>query len=439
MQVSVESLSDLQRRLTVAVPEDQVADAVHKRLQDLARTVRLKGFRPGKVPMKVVEKRYGTQVRGEVLNDLMQSTFYEALTKESLRPAGMPDFDTGDATSGEGFEYTATFEIYPEFEPSDVSGKKLEVPTADIGDSDVDEMIETIRKQHVAWEPVERAAENGDRLVADYVGTIAGEPFDGGQGTDVAIDLGQGRMIKGFEDGLLGVSAGDERSLDLEFPEDYHAKEVAGKPANFKVSVKRVEAASLPEIDAELAKRLGVADGDLDKMRDEIRNSMRRELENSLKSQTKQAVMDLLLAENTFDVPAALVDTEAQNLAAQMSKNLQAQGMAAKDIPVNADMFRDQADRRVKLGLILAELIKQQGFKAEPASLRTAVEGIAAPYEHPEEVVKWYYGDKQRLAEVESMVLEEQVVNWVRDKSELIENKKKFSEIMNPDKGAEKS
>jgi trigger factor len=439
MQVSVESLSSLQRRLTVAVPEAQVSEAIQKRLQDLARTVRLKGFRPGKVPMKVVEKRYGQQVRSEVVNDLVQSTFFEAVSQEKLRPAGMPDFNTDQASEGQGVEYTATFEVYPEFEPQDISGKKVELVTADINDADVDEMIETIRKQQVAWEATDRPSATGDRVVVDYSGTIDGEAFEGGQGSDVSIELGTGRMIAGFEDGLVGSSAGDERTLDLQFPDDYHAKEVAGKAVRFEVTVKRVEESKLPAVDAEFAKRLGVADGDLDKMRVEIRHSMERELDKNRQTQHKQAVMDLLLAENKLEVPAALVDSEAQNLMNQMRQNFQAQGMAADNLPMEPGMFRDQAERRVKLGLILTEIIKRENFQAEPAKIRAVVERIAEPYEHPQEVVKWYYGDKQRLSEIESMVLEEQVVDWVKSKAQVVEKQKKFSEIMNPETNPQKS
>ena len=432
MQVSVESGDGLERKLRIAVPEDQISEAVQEKLQQLTRTVKIKGFRPGKVPLKVVRQRYGGQVREEVIGDLVQKTFYEAVSQENLRPAGMPSIDTAAAGEGEGLEYTATFEVYPEIEPADLSGRKIEVPATEIGDADVEQMLETIRKQNASWEEVARPCEKGDRVVIDYTGTIDGEVFAGGQGEDMSIELGQGRMIPGFEDGLVGASAGETRTLELTFPEDYHASELAGKPVSFEVTVKKVEGPRLPEVDDELAKRLGIAEGGVEAMRAEIRKSMEREADKALKERRKQAVMDALLEANPVDVPEALVSNEAQNMASQMASNLMQQGMQREQATLDPSIFRDQAERRVKLGLVLAEIVKRQDMKVEPSRLREAVEAIAAPYEHPEEVVKWYFGDKQRLSEVESAVLEEQVVEWALEQMEVIENKVTFDDLMNP-------
>ena len=429
MQVSVESISNLERRLTVEVPQDQVDEAVQKQLKDLARTVKLKGFRPGKVPLKVVASRYGSQVRREVVSDLMQRTFYEAVSQERLRPAGTPRFEPGETEAG--LRYTATFEIYPEIEPADLSGRQLELPVAEITEADVDETIETIRRQNATWEAVERPAAEGDRVVVDYKGTIDGEPFTGGEGADVAIELGRGRMLPDFEQGLVGAAPGETRTVEVTFPDDYRAREVAGKIARFTVTVKRVEAARLPEVDADFARRLGVADGDVERMRQEVRQSMQRELDEALEAQAKEAVMDLLLEAHRFEVPAALVEEESANLARQMAQNLQRQGVRENLDALQPALFRDQAERRVRLGLVLAEIVKRQGLAADPARVRAAVERIAAAYEQPEQVVQWYYGERGRLAEIESMELERQVVDWVKEQVQVTEIKRTFREVMN--------
>lgn len=432
MEVSVESIGNLQRRLTVAVPEDRVSEAVNLRLKDLARSVRLKGFRPGKVPMGVVQQRYGKQVRQEVVGDLVQSTFVEAVTQQELRPAGNPEIDASKTGASGGLEYTATFEVYPEIEPAPLKGVKVEVPTAQVGDEDLAEMLETIRRQHQIWEAREAAAEEGDRVTIDYTGSIDGEPFAGNEGTDVQVEIGKGRLIAGFEQGLIGAQAGEERTLDLQFPEEYHAAEVAGKPVQFAVKVKQVEAAKLPEVDSDLARKLGVQDGDVDKMRDEIRANMARELETRLQARVKQAVMDKLLEINAIDVPAALVEGESANLAAQMEQNLRAQGMGQNDLKLEPKMFQEQAQRRVTLGLLLAEIVKRQQFSVSPEKVRAHVEKMAEAYERPDEVVKWYYGDQQRLAEMESIVLEEAVVDWVLSEAETLQKSMSFKEITAP-------
>ena len=436
MQVSVETTSGLERRLTVAVEEDRIADAVQHRLKDMTRTVKMKGFRKGKVPLKVVQQQYGNQVRQEVIGDVLQSTFYEAVSQEKLRPAGMPTFDTKEMAPGKGLEYTATFEVYPEVVVADLSLQSIEKPVCEICDADVDNMIENIRKQNTAWEAAERAAEEGDQVNIDFKGTIDGEAFEGGEGKGMTVLIGQGRMIAGFEDGLKGARAGDDLILELSFPENYQAEHLAGKPAQFAIHVNSVEAPKLPDVDAEFAKKLGVADGDLAKMREEIRNNMQRELENKIKSRLKEGVMEKLLASHEVDVPAALIDNESQALMNQMMQNLASQGMAQKDLKLDPSMFREQAERRVKLGLIMSEIVKQHDLHVDPDKVKAMVESIAAPYEHPEEVVKWYYGDKRRLAEVESLVFEEQVVDWVMEQAKVEEMAIDFNKLMNPEAGA---
>ena len=436
MQVSVETTSGLERRLTVAVEEDRIADAVQSKLKDLTRTVKMKGFRKGKVPLKVVQQQYGNQVRQEVIGDVLQASFYEAVSQEKLRPAGMPTFDTKEMAPGKGLEYTATFEVYPEVAIADLSQQSIEKPVCEITDADVDNMIENIRKQNTAWETAERAAEEGDQINIDFKGMIDGEAFEGGEGKGMTVQIGQGRMIAGFEEGLKGAKAGDDLTLNLTFPDNYQAEHLAGKPVEFAIHVNSVEAPKLPEVDAEFAKKLGVSDGDLDKMRDEIRNNMQRELENKIKSRLKEGVMDKLLASHEIDVPAALIDNEARALVNQMQQNLVSQGMGQQDLKLDPAMFNDQAERRVKLGLIMSEIVKQHDLQVDPDKVKAMVESIAAPYEHPEEVVKWYYADKRHLAEVESLVFEEQVVDWVMDQVKVEEKDIEFNELMNPKAGA---
>ncbi len=434
MQVSVESAGGLQRKLTVAVPEDTIEQAVQTRLQNMTRTVKIKGFRAGKVPLKVVKQHYGKQVRQEVLGEVIQSSFYEAVSQEKLRPAGSPAIDTQQVEDGKGLEYTATFEIYPEIKLADVAGAKIEKPVSEISDADLDEMIDTIRKQQIQWEAVDKAAETGDQVTVDFKGMIDGEEFAGGTGQGMSVEIGKGRMIKGFEEGLVGLKVNDEKTLDLKFPEEYHAKDLAGKDVQFEIKVTKVEAAKLPEIDEEFAKKMGVADGSIDKMRADVKDNMQRELDVRLKNSVKQAVMDKLLEINKIDIPDTLIQEESKLLLRQMQNNLMQQGMQQNQLQMDASMFRDQAERRVALGLIMSEIVKQQGIKADADKVRGYVEQLASSYEKPEEVISWYYSDKQRLAEVESMVMEEQIVDWVLGQATVTDKPVTFKEIMYPEK-----
>lgn len=430
MQVSVESTGGLTRRMKVSVPADRIDQEVEKRLKRMSRSVRIKGFRPGKVPFGVVQRQYGPQVRQEVVGDVVQSTFYEAVVQQKLRPAGNPSIEPEDATDG-SFGYIATFEVYPEIEPAPLAGVKIEKPVAQVADEDVERMIENLRKQRRSFEPVERAAAQGDRVVMDYKGTIEGQDFPGNQAQDVPIELGSGRMIEGLEAGLVGAKAGETRTLDLKFPEEYHFKEVAGKPVQFEVTVKAVQESRLPEVDEAFAKALGV-EGGAQVLRAEVRANMERELAQGLNTRTKRAVMDKLLELNKLDVPAALVDGEASRLAQQMHQQLVAQGAQPQDVKMDPSMFRPEAARRVALGLILAEIIRRQGFKADPAKVREAVDNVAASYERPEEVVKWYYAEKGRLTDLESANLEDQVVQWALEQADVVEQPTTFQEVMSP-------
>ncbi len=434
MQVSVETTSGLERRLTVAIEEARIAQAVESKLKEMAHTVKIKGFRPGKVPLKVVKQQYGGQVREDVVNEVLQSTFYEALSQENLHPAGAPTFSTRESTPGAGLEYTATFEVYPEIQLASLAEQKIEKPSVEIAETDIDNMIDRIRRQHMDWQAADTSAEKGDRISIDFKGTIDGEVFEGGEGKDMSIELGSGRMIAGFEDGLIGAEPGADVTLNLQFPDDYQAAELAGKPVQFAVHVNTVEKAVLPEVDEAFAKKMGVENGDIDDLRKDVLENMQMELAKQLKTKLKEKVMEMLIEVNKIDIPKALIENEAEALRNQMVQNLSNQGLSQTDIKaLGTDMFVEQAERRVRLGLIMNEIVKENGINVEAENVRVLVEEIARPYEQPEEVVKWYYADKQRLSEIESLALEEQVVEWVVEQAEVVEITAAFDDVMKPE------
>jgi len=429
MQVSVEETGSLERRMNVAVPEERIDQEVQSRLQRLARTAKVKGFRPGKVPMKVIAQQYGKQVRDEVLGEVIQSTYFEAINQEKLQPAGMPSIEPKLMEQGKGLEYTATFEVMPKVELADVAGAKMEKVSAEVSDEDLDKMLENLRQQRASWKEVKRKAKKGDRLNIDFTGTIDGEEFSGNSGKDVPVTIGSGRMIEGFEKGLTGAKAGEELTLDLQFPEDYAHKEVAGKPVQFQVKVNKVEAPELPEIDEEFAKSFGIGDGSLEALRNEVRQNMERELKQAVGARNKQAAMDKLVELNKLEVPAALINQEAESLKQQMMQQMHTpQGKSG--VNLEASLFKEQAERRVTLGLLLSELIKANDIKVSEAQLRAKVEEIAATYERPEEVVNWYFADKKRLAEIETLALEDAVVDWIFAQADVSEKNSGFDELM---------
>jgi trigger factor len=427
MQVSVESTGNLERRMTVEVPEERIAGEVKSRLQKLAKSAKLNGFRPGKVPLNVVKQTFGKQVRDEVLGEVIQSTYYEALSSEKLNPAGYPNIETGEQAA-EGLTYTATFEVMPEIELASFDGVSIEKKTVSISDEDVDKMIETLQKQRATFESVDREAKEDDRVTIDFEGKIDGESFQGNSGTNMPVVIGSKRMIEGFETGLVGAKAGDELTLDLQFPEDYAHKEVAGKPVQFEVKVHTVEESVLPEVDDEFVKSLGIEEGTVDGLRAEVTSNMEREVEQRLNATMKESVMDKLLELNQIDVPQALIDSEANTLLQQMQQQMHTP--EGKGINLAKSMFEDQAKRRVTLGLIMSEVVKANDLKADTDSVRAYVENMASSYEKPEEVVNYYFGDKKRLAEVESVVLEQAVVDWITEQVTVNESAASFSEVM---------
>ncbi len=432
MQANLETLGALERRLSVAVPMAEINSEVENRLKRLSRTVKLHGFRPGKVPLKVVAQQFGPQVRQEVLGDTLQKTFGEAVKQQNLKVAGYPKFEAKPLPDGAAdFEFSATFEIYPDVQVGDITGKTVERPTLEVGDAEVDKTLEIMRKQRTTFEPADRAAQDGDRITMDYAGTIEGKPFDGGSAQGTTIVLGTGRMLPEFEKALLGAKSGEVKSFELRFPDDYHGKEVAGKTARFEVTVKEVAAPKLPALDAEFAKSVGVADGDLGKLRAEVKDNLEREVKLRLKNRVKDQVMDALLSVTHIEVPRSLVDMEIDRLRATARQDLAARGVKVNEnTPIPADLFEKQAVRRVNLGLILAELVKQQGLFPKPEQVRAVVEEQAQSYEHPQEVVKWFYGSPERLRDIESVVLEENVVQWALSTANVKDKPAVFDELM---------
>jgi len=431
MQVSVETGEGLERRMRIDLPFERIQGEVDKRLQQLARSARLPGFRPGKVPINLLRQRYGEQVQQEVFGELVQTSFSEAVAKEALRPAGMPRIEPDIDHAEKRYGYTAVFEVLPQFELAPLSGKVLKRPVAQVTDADLEAMLERLRTQRKSWQPAQRPAQSGDRLSVAYTGTIDGEAFEGGSSESSQLELGSGRMIPGFEDGLIGARAGETRSLDITFPEGYHAAPLAGKPVRFEVTVNAVDEPVLPEVGADFARRFGVEDGDVERFRSDVRANMERELKQRIKARTKEAVMDVLVAENAVDIPAVLVSEEVRSLKEQMRQNL---GGGRMELPDN--LFEDSARRRVALGLIIAEIVKKNGIVANAASVREAVEEMASTYEQPQEVVDYYYADRKRLAPVESLVLEERVVDWVLGQVAVEDEATTFQQLTEPGMGA---
>lgn len=430
MQVSVESGEGLEKHLRVDLPAERVTAAIEKKLQEISRTVRMDGFRPGKVPMRVVKQRFGNQVRQEAYGDLIQSTFYEAASKENLHPAGEPSIQLHDDQENGQFSYTATFEVMPEIKLAPMEDVTVKRPVASVTDGDVEEMIDRLRKQRTTWNEVEREAQDGDNLQIDFKGYIDGELFDGGSADNVPLVLGSGSMIEGFESGLVGAKSGESRTLDISFPEDYRAEKLAGKAARFEVAVNKVAEPQLPELDEAFIKTFGVEAGTEDALRAEIRSNMERELKQKLRSVTKERVMDALLEANEIVVPKAMVTEEAERMKQQAVQDMARSGHKSNmDLP--ASIFESQAKRRVELGLLIGDIIRQQQLQVDQERVRTMVEEFASTYENPQEVIDWYMNDRQQLSGIENLVLEEQVVDWLLEQTKIEEEQQSFNDLMN--------
>ena len=427
---AIENLSQLERRLTMAVPVADIERQVDERLKKLVRSVRMPGFRPGKVPLKIVAQQYGPQVRSEVTGDAVQKAFTDAVRDQNLRIAGYPRIERKEGAPKGELQFSATFEVYPEVGLGDLAGVSIERPTLGVGEPEVDQTVEVLRKQRTRYDAVERAAAVGDRVTVDYTGTIDGAEFPGGKGADVGFVLGEGRMLPEFEAGVTGLSAGDERTIAVTFPADYQSKDVAGKTASFAISLKKVEAARLPEVDAEFARSLGVADGDLAKMRAEVKANVEREVKKRLGSRLKAQVLQALVDTTRLELPKALVDLELERLVAGARADLQARGLKMENVPVDPQLFETQAKRRVALGLVVAELVRRFELGAKPEQVRRLVAEHAESYEQPTEVVKWFYTQPERLAEFEGLAVEENVIDWVLKRARVVDQPVAFDQLM---------
>ncbi|ANE56555.1 trigger factor [Methylomonas sp. DH-1] len=428
MQVSVEKTSELSRKMTVSIPDAVVQEKMETRFKTLARTVKVDGFRPGKVPASMVKKLYGDRVRNEVTGDLIQSTYFEALQQQELNPAGHPHIHPSEKT--EGFEYVAEFEVYPEIALDGVSGLQIERPNATVEESDVDNMIEKLRQQKKTWNGVERAAQEGDKVLIHFSGVCEGENFTDGKVENYQVEIGGKQMIPRFEDELTGLSAGESKTFSVTFPEKYNSEKLAGKPAEFEVELVKVEEPVLPEVDADFIKAYGVEDGDAATFRADVRANMERELAQGLKTKLKTAVMDALVEHVPVSIPNALVDQEIQALMKPYAERAKNMRLKLEDLNLPRDMFEEQAKRRVALGLILGEVIHKNELKVDADKVRSVIEDMAKSYERPEDVVNWYYADKSRLNDVQQMVLEDQAVAWIVGQAKVADVTVGFDQVM---------
>ncbi|MFA6051908.1 MAG: trigger factor [Methylobacter sp.] len=428
MQVSVEKTSELSRKMTVSVPEEVVQEKMAARLKSLARGVKIDGFRPGKAPQHVIEKMYGDRVRGEIAGDLIQSTYYEALQDQNLRPAGHPHIHPSD--DAEGFKYTAEFEVYPEISLEGVDQLVVTRPVSTVQEADVNDMIEKLRAQKKDWKTVERASQEHDRVTISFSGTSEGENFTDGKVDNYQVEIGAKQMIPGFEENLVGLKSDDNKTFEVTFPEEYGNEKLAGKTAQFEVEVTSVEEPVLPEIDDAFIKAYGVEDGSVDSFREDIKNNMERELEQALRGKLKTAVMDALYEKIQVAVPNTLVDQEVENMMKPYVETAKRQKMKLEDLKLPRDAFEEQAKRRVALGLILGEIIHKNDIKVDDGKVRSTIEDMAKSYERPEDVVNWYYSDKSRLNDVQQMVLEDQTIEWLVAQAKVSDEKVNFNDVM---------
>jgi trigger factor len=429
---SVETIGALERRLSASIPQQQIRGEIETRLKHLGRTAKVHGFRPGKVPFKILEQQYGAQVHQEVLGDKLQRSFAEVAQANELKVAGYPRFEikTTDVDAPE-VEYSATFEVYPEVVLGDVSAETIERATISLTDADVEKTLDTVRKQRAVFEPVSRAAANEDQVRIDFSGKLDGVVFEGGEAKNFAVVLGAGRMLPDFEKAIIGMKAGETKSFDMTFPEDYHGKDVAGKSVTFTITLHAVEAARLPELDAEFVKSMGTEDGDLAKLKAEIRENLEREAQRRIKARNKDRAMEVLLKIGQLETPKALVEAESHNLLQQTVHDMEQRGVKIpKGMKLPTEMFAERAAKRVKLGLILEELVKQHKLAPKPEQVKALINEYAQSYEKPEEVVRWYAADSSRLREVENLVLEDNVVNWLMANAKVTDKAVDFNELM---------
>jgi trigger factor len=431
MQQAVQNApSPLERNITVSIPVQQLEAEISSRLKQLARTVKMQGFRPGHVPLKMVERQYGFQVRQEVVTDTVQKSFYDAVKEQNYRVAGYPRFQPMPQQQGAAkVEYTATFEVYPEVSLGDVSSRAVKRPQVDVTDADVEKTLETLRKQRAKYDPVERAAANGDLVNIDFEGLIAGEPFEGNKASNFTVVLGEARMLPDFEAALVGLKSGEQKTFPLTFPHDYNEK-LKGKTADFTVTVNQVAEPKLPAVDSDFARQLGVEDGDVERLKREVRQNVEKEVTKRVRSTVKDQVMDALHDSANFEVPRALLDAEVARMQQQAVEDLKQRGMTTQDLTLPADLFTERATRRLKVGLLVSELVKRQNLQPRPEQVRKLIEEHAESFEQPDQLVRWYYADPSRLAEVEALVMEDNVVEWALGNMKVSDEKTSFDELM---------
>ena len=420
----------LERRIDLAVAIEDVDKEVDVRLKRLARTIKMPGFRPGKVPFKLVAQQHGPQARHEAIGEAVERVFGEAVRAQNLRVAGYPRIEARPAGDESKLEFSAVFEVYPEIALGDISGQEIERPVLEVTDAEVDKTLNVLVKQRTTYALAERAAALADRVVIDFTGRLDGEVFPGGEAKGFGVVLGQGQMLPDFETAITGLSAGESKTFDLAFPADYHAAHLAGKTVQFDITVNAVEGPQLPAIDAEFAKSLGIQDGDVEKMRTEVKGNLEREVKKRILAKVKEQAMNAILAATPIDVPKALVEAESMNMAEAAKQDLVNRGMDVTKVPVQPAWFIDQATRRVKLGLIVADIVREKQLQATPEQIRVQVEEFAQSYEDPQDVVRWYFSQPQRLAEVEALVIENNVVDWVLANAKAGDKAVSFDELM---------
>jgi len=427
MNVTVETTGALERRMRVELPIEPIEQQVDSRLKSVGRTAKIKGFRPGKVPAKVVRQRYGKQVRQEVLSEVLQKSYSDAVVQEKLNPAGGPQIETEDE-DGKTFSFVATFEVMPEIELKSLDKIKVEKAEVTIGDDDIDDMLTNLRKQKASWEAVDRKSKDGDRVIVDFLGELDGEAFPGGEGNEIPVILGEGQMLPDFEKGLRGIKEGDEKTFKVKFPKDYHAEDLAGKKADFSIKTHRVEEQVLPEINDELAEMFNVTEGGIEGFMDDVRENMEREADQKVKNDVREKVMEALLEGNPIDVPHALVHREAHSM---QHEAMQRMGIEDHDMAPPIENFMEGADKRVRLGLLLGQVIADQQLKAGEAMLRERVEEMCASYENPDDMVEMYMSNPQVMQQIEPMVVEQLAIDWLLDNGKVKTKKVAFKDYMN--------
>lgn len=431
MGSNVENLGALERRFDISISLEKLQGEIDTRLKKLAKTTKFHGFRPGKVPLTIVKQMYGVQIQQDVINDAIHKEFTDTVKENNLKIIGSPRFENKLANEHDAlYTVSATFEVYPEITLGDLSNQNIEQPDVQVGEADIDKTIDMICKQRVIYEPIDRAAIKGDRVMIDYHGVINGDDFAGGKADDVQLILGDGKFLKDFENSLIGMKAGNHKSFDVVFPQEYHGKDVAGKTVTFEVKMNGLEAPILPSVDAEFAKSLGVPDGDLKKLREGMKKDLEREVSKRSRSKLKEQVMKAILETTQIEAPAVLVNQEMDRLLQNAKSDFEARGIKANEISLKSELFKEKAEYRVKLGLILAELVKVHSIKNNPAHVRSIIENAAQSYENPEQVVKWHYASPERLQEAESLALEENIVDWALDQVKLINKTITFDELM---------